>query len=197
MSTTSPSLRRSDAGSARAFAVLLLALAMFAAGALSSWWYFTQRRPPARPTPAADFGPLTPSAAPVAPVTEPTAPPPALAAPSPGASAPASPPGPTPTPAPAASPAAGRAHAVAAKPRAAKLAPVPAANPVAQMLSQADSAVSEKRFADAADLYERVLRLDPNNEAARAGKARLGPPGTTRVFVLGATTLESLRPPGK
>src|SRR5262249_5389314 len=30
-----------------------------------------------------------------------------------------------------------------------------------------------------------------------AGKARLGPPGTTRVFVLGATTLESLRPPGK
>ena len=188
MPTTSPSPHRSDAGSARPILFLLTAIVFFAAGVGSAWWYLTLRHPLARPTPAADFGPLTPSAAPATPATQATAPGPAGAAPTPAAEA---------QPAPAApAPGAGGVRP-ANKARAAKVAPVLPANPVAQMLGQAESAASEKRFADAADLYERVLKVDPSNEAARAGKARIGAMGATRAFVLGTTTVESLRALGK
>jgi hypothetical protein len=186
MPTTSPSPHRSDAGSARPILFLLTAIVFFAAGVVSAWWYLTQRHPPAPPTHAPDFGPLTPSAAPAAPATEATAPAPVAAAPSPAAEA---------QPAPAA-PAAGGGRPPA-KARAAKVAPVAPVNPIGQMLSQAESAASEKRFADAADLYERVLKVDPANEAARAGKARIGAMGATRAFVLGTTTVESLRGLGR
>ncbi|PYQ49707.1 MAG: hypothetical protein DMF78_17535 [Acidobacteria bacterium] len=188
MPTTSPSQRRSEAGSARPIVVLLLAMLAFAAGAVSAWWYLTQRQPQAPPRPAPDFGPLTPSAAPPTPETGPATPAPAEAAPSPAAEA---------QPAPAA-PAAGAARAATAgKGRPPKPAPAAPAIEVGQMLSQAESAASEKRYADAADLYDRVLKADPGNEAARAGKARIGAMGAPRRFVLGTTTVESLRGLGK
>jgi len=63
MSTTSPSGRPSEQGSARPILVLLLAIVMFGAGAATSWWWLTQRprTPVAVATPPPDFGPLTPS----------------------------------------------------------------------------------------------------------------------------------------
>jgi hypothetical protein len=188
MSTTSPSPRRSEAGSARPVLFLLLAMLIFAAGVVSAWWYFTQRPPAGGPTPAPDFGPLTPSAAPAAPETAPTAAAPAEAAPAPAAE---------PQPAPAA-PAVGGGRPPGKAGRAAKPAPTAApVNQVGQMLGQAESAAAEKRYADAADLYDRVLKVDPANEAARAGKARIGAMGASRRFVLGTTMVESLRPVGR
>ena len=79
MSTTSPSSRRSESGSARPILILLLAVVMFAAGAATSWWYLTQpgvlTATVASPSPssAPDFGPLTPSTLAGAPETQPTA----------------------------------------------------------------------------------------------------------------------------
>jgi archaellum component FlaG (FlaF/FlaG flagellin family) len=116
MSTTSPSSRRSQSGSARAILVFLLAVVMFAAGAATSWWYITkvQIKTAAVPSPSAppNFGPLTPStlaapeaqpsaaalagetaAAPVAPpVTSAAAPVAAAAGPAPTTRRPARPP---------------------------------------------------------------------------------------------------------
>jgi len=80
MSTTSPSSRRSESGSARAILVFLLAVVMFAAGAATSWWYLTQPGvltaavPSPSPSPVPDFGPLTPSTVAGAPETQPAAP---------------------------------------------------------------------------------------------------------------------------
>jgi hypothetical protein len=80
MSTTSPSSRRSQSGSARPILILLLAVVMFAAGAATSWWYLTQpgvlTATVASPSPSAapDFGPLTPSTLAGAPETHATAP---------------------------------------------------------------------------------------------------------------------------
>src|SRR5262245_60523519 len=91
MSTTSPSSHRSDAGSGRPLLVLLLPVVTFAAGLFSPLWYIHQHRPPAPRTPAPDFGPLTPSAAPATPETVATAPPATEAAPSPAAEAPPAP----------------------------------------------------------------------------------------------------------
>jgi hypothetical protein len=187
MSTTSPSPRRSEAGSARPVLFLLLAVLIFAAGVVSAWWYLTQRPPAGGPTTAPDFGPLTPSAAPAAPETAPTAAAPAEAAPTPAAQS---------QPAPAA-PAAGGGRPPAKAGRAVKPASAAPVNQVGQMLGQAESAASEKRYADAADLYDRVLKVDPANEAARAGKARIGAMGATRNFVLGTTMVESLRAVGR
>src|SRR5205085_1317181 len=66
MSTTSPSSRRSQSGSARPILILLLAVIMFAAGAATSWWYLTQEAVKtaaiASPSPGPDFGPLAPPA---------------------------------------------------------------------------------------------------------------------------------------
>ena len=78
MNTTSPSSRRSEAGSARAILVFLLAVVMFAAGAATSWWYLTQggittAAVTPSPSPSADFGPLTPSTLAGTPDTQPTA----------------------------------------------------------------------------------------------------------------------------
>ena len=79
MSTTSPSSRRSESGSARAILVFLLAVVMFAAGAATSWWYLTQPGvltavvPSPSPSPAPDFGPLTPSTLAGAPESQPPA----------------------------------------------------------------------------------------------------------------------------
>jgi len=79
MSTTSPSSRDPQSGSARVILVFLLAVVMFAAGAATSWWYLTQpgvlTAVVASPSPSAapDFGPLTPSTLAAAPETQPTA----------------------------------------------------------------------------------------------------------------------------
>jgi hypothetical protein len=93
MSTTAPSSRPSQTGSARPILIFLLAIVMFAAGAATSWWYLTQfqGKTATAPVPSAapDFGPLTPStlaavpaappspAAPVADAAAAPAPPPA------------------------------------------------------------------------------------------------------------------------
>src|SRR4051794_4579879 len=47
----------------RAILFLLLAVVIFAAGGVTSWWWLTQRAPrtASLPSPAPDFGPLTPS----------------------------------------------------------------------------------------------------------------------------------------
>jgi hypothetical protein len=97
MSTTSPSSRRSQSGSARPILILLLAVIMFAAGAATSWWYLTQpgvlTATVASPSPssAPDFGPLTPSTLTGVPETQPTAAPAGETAPAAGgAGAPAS-----------------------------------------------------------------------------------------------------------
>ena len=87
MSTTSPSSRRSESGSARAILVFLLAIVMFAAGAATSWWYLTQPGvltavvPSPSPSPAPDFGPLTPSTLAGVPESQPPATAPAAEAP--------------------------------------------------------------------------------------------------------------------
>ena len=97
MSSTSPSSRHSQSGSARAILVFLLAVVMFAAGAATSWWYLTQpgvlTATVASPSPSAapDFGPLTPSTLAGAPETQATAAPGVETAPAAGgAGAPAS-----------------------------------------------------------------------------------------------------------
>ncbi|HEU0090757.1 MAG TPA: hypothetical protein VFS78_01495 [Vicinamibacteria bacterium] len=65
MSMTSPSSRRSQAGSARPILILLLAVVMFGAGALTAWWYLTRgvvtTAGTAVASPPPNFGPLTPT----------------------------------------------------------------------------------------------------------------------------------------
>ena len=62
---TSPSSRRSQAGSARPLLILLLAVVMFGAGALTAWWYLTRgvitTTGTAVASPPPNFGPLTPT----------------------------------------------------------------------------------------------------------------------------------------
>ena len=88
MSTTSPSSHRSQSGSARPILFLLLAVVMFAAGAATMWWYLTQggvqTRGATTPSPAPDFGPLTPT-------TLAGAPPPSTVEPAPATEAEAAP----------------------------------------------------------------------------------------------------------
>jgi len=71
MSTTSRISRRTQEGAASPMAVLLVALLSFAAGVAVTWWYLSQQMAAATattaPTPAPDFGPLTPGAAPSTP----------------------------------------------------------------------------------------------------------------------------------
>jgi hypothetical protein len=186
MAMTAPSFRRSETGAASAIVLVLLAILIFGAGVMATLWWIDSRTaaPPATATPAADFGPLTPSpagpdaaASPLAASPEPDAGrPPMVADAGPAAKPPVRP---------------GR--------RPAKPAPAPAAPavPVAQLLSQAEAAASEKRYADAADLYDRALQADPRNQAALAGKARITAMGSGRRFVLGQTVVESLRPVGR
>jgi hypothetical protein len=94
MSTSSPSSRRSQSGSARAILVFLLAIVMFVAGAATSWWYLTQPGvmtaavASPSPSPAPDFGPLTPTTVAGAPETQPAAPAGEAAAGAPGVEAP-------------------------------------------------------------------------------------------------------------
>lgn len=188
MSATSPSSRRpSQSGSARPLLILFLAVLSFAAGAATMWWYLTEApvtpTGAAKSTPAPDFGPLTPPTLTPVPEAQPSPEAPAAAAaeqppPATAAGAAKAPPG----------------RRAAAKPPVATPAPVV---PVAQLLSQAESAETAKRFTDAADLYDRALKLDPRNEAARAGRARVSAPGTSRSFVLGTTVVESLRTVGR
>ena len=70
MSTTSRISRRTQEGAASPMVVLLVALLSFAAGVAVTWWYLSQQLATATatarsaPTPAPDFGPLTPGAAP-------------------------------------------------------------------------------------------------------------------------------------
>jgi hypothetical protein len=65
MTTTAPPSRRLESGSARPVLIVLLAVVMFAAGSASTWWWMTRKAAPtsvaAAPTPAPNFGPLTPS----------------------------------------------------------------------------------------------------------------------------------------
>lgn len=88
MSTTSPSSHRSQSGSARPILFLLLAVVMFAAGAATMWWYLTQggvqTSGATTPSPAPDFGPLTPT-------TLAGAPPPSTVEPAPATEAEAAP----------------------------------------------------------------------------------------------------------
>jgi hypothetical protein len=196
MTTTSPCSRRSQpsrlsgapaqSGSAQPILFLLIAIIFFAAGAAATWWWLTQRgatTTSAAPTPAPDFGPLTPSslAGPAAPSAAPSS-----------QVAEAAPP-------PEAAPATTRAGAAKVPPgrRAARPPVAPAVPPVAQLLTQAEGAVAARRFADAAELYDRALKIDPRNEAARAGKARIAAMGASRNFVLGTTVVESLRAVGR
>jgi hypothetical protein len=177
----SPSSRRRQTGSARVLAVLLLAVVMFVAGAATTWWYFQSHGVTIAkaPAPPADFGPLTPpTTAAAAPATEPTAPPVTEGAP------------------PATEPPVKTAPPVKKPVRPPVTVPGPSAA-VADLLGQAEAAVAAKRFADAAELYQRALKLDPSNEAARAGAARVAKLAAARSFVLGTTVVESLRAVGK
>jgi archaellum component FlaG (FlaF/FlaG flagellin family) len=188
MSTTSPSSRRDERG-ASAILLLLLAVILFAAGAAAAWWYLTQRPATATtsaPTPAPDFSPLTPGTLASTPAPEATATPettPPLVA---DAGAP-----------PAGAPPAGKGRAAAPPRRPAKPPVAPAAPTAPQLLKQADAAAAAKRYAEAADLYDRALQIDPKNEAARTGLARIAAMGAGRTFVLGTTVVESLRSVGR
>jgi hypothetical protein len=97
MSMTSPSSRRSQAGSARPILILLLAVVMFGAGAITAWWYLTRgvitTTGTAVASPPPNFGPLTPTTLAASPEAQPSAEAPAVVA----EAAPAAPP-----PAPAA-----------------------------------------------------------------------------------------------
>jgi len=180
MSTTSPSSRRSEFGSARAFLLALLAVLLFVAGGIATWWYLTQRVSTASlaPTPPPNFGPLTPS--PLAPSPE--------ALPSPTEPSPEA--GTAPAGLPPSTTLAGPAGAAPVR-RAARPPVAAPAPPVTQMLKDAESASASKRYADAADLYERVLKVDPGNEKALAGRTRIVSMGASRQFVLGTTVVES------
>jgi len=180
MSTTSPSPRRPEPGSARPLLLLFLAVLIFIAGGATTWWWLERQRPSTH----ADYSALTPPSAAPSPEALPSAA-------APGETAPSSAP---PTSVAAAAPEAGGgtlpAHPAARRP----VKPVPPPpNQLAQLLSQADGAASEKRYSDAALLYDRALKLDPRSEAARAGKARLAGIAPARSFVLGTTVVESLR----
>jgi hypothetical protein len=76
MSTTSRTSCRMQEGSASPVVILLVALLSFAAGVAATWWYLTQR-PAATtasvPSPAPDFGPLTPGTAASTPAPAPEA----------------------------------------------------------------------------------------------------------------------------
>jgi len=134
MSTTSPSSRRSQAGSARPILILLLAVVMFGAGALTAWWYLTRgvitagAGPAASPSP--NFGPLTPTTLAAAPEAQPSAVVPAVEA----EAVPAAPP-----PAPAAGGAAPRPARRAAKP------PVTAPAPAVPVPQPPDPAAGASR----------------------------------------------------
>ena len=125
MSMTSPSSRRSQAGSARPILILLLAVVMFGAGALTAWWYLTRgvitTATTAVASPPPNFGPLTPTTLAASPEAQASAATPAVEA----EAAPAAPP-----PAPAAGGAAPRPARRAAKPPITAPGPtVPAAQP--------------------------------------------------------------------
>ncbi len=87
MSMTSPSSRGSQAGSARPILILLLAVVMFGAGALTAWWYLTRGVVTTAGTvvasPPPNFGPLTPTTLAASPEAQ------ASAAPAAGGGAPA------------------------------------------------------------------------------------------------------------
>jgi archaellum component FlaG (FlaF/FlaG flagellin family) len=185
MSTTSTSVRRSESGSASPIVLLLLAVLIFGAGVAATLWYLDRHRATTAsvPTPAPDFGPLTPST--LAPTPEAVA--------TADASIPeAAPALPAPPAANAGAPGAPPARRAAKPPVVAPLGPQ-----VPQLLSQAEAAAAGKRFAEAAELYDRALKIDPKNEAARAGIARITAMGARRSFVLGTTVVESLRAVGR
>ncbi|HUG55389.1 MAG TPA: hypothetical protein VMR21_17410 [Vicinamibacteria bacterium] len=170
-----PSSRRGETGAANAVVLVLLAVLIFGAGVMAAWWWLGRRAatPVAAASPAADFGPLTPSPA------------------GPEAEA-----GPSAAP----SPLVADAGATQRPPRPGRRVTRPPVAPGAtagQLLSQAESAASEKRYADAADLYERALQVDPKNQAALSGRARIAAMGAGRRFVLGQTVVESLKPVGR
>lgn len=185
MSTTSSSARRAESGSASPIVILFLAVVFFAAGVAATWWYLS--RPVVTttsvPTPAPDFGPLTPGT--LAPTPDAVATADAVTA----EAAPALPVPPAGKAGPAVAPPARRA----AKPRVV----APAVPQVPQLLRQAEAASAAKRFAEAAELYDRALQIEPKNEAARAGIARIAAMGARRSFVLGTTVVESLRAVGR
>jgi hypothetical protein len=186
MSTTSPSVRRSESGAASPVVLLLLAVLIFGAGVAATLFYL-DRRPAttatSMPTPPPDFGPLTPG----------------TLAPTPEAVATAEATIPEAAPALSAPPAekGGAPGALPAR-RAAKPPVVAPAGPqIPQLLSQAETAAAGKRFAEATELYDQALKIDPQNEAARAGIARINAMGAKRSFVLDTTVVESLRSVGR
>jgi hypothetical protein len=190
MSTTSPYSRRPQSGSARPILLLLLAVVIFAAGGVSTWWWLTQRTAPktaqATASPEPNFGPLTPSTLAGSPETGPSA---AAASPEAG-----------PSPAASAQVASGPTGPRVPGPRKPPAKPPVSLAPVvtvAQLLGEAETASTANRFSDAADLYDRALALEPTNEKALAGKARIAAMGMGRAFVLGTTTVESLRAVGR
>jgi hypothetical protein len=188
MSMPSRSSRRAESGSGRPLLLLLVAVLLFAAGGATAWWWLkehgTVTRQAATATPSPDFGPLTPSSLVPSPEASTAASPAAEAAPSPEASTrvasagkPGGPPLRRPPPRPPVT-----------------VVPV---NSLAQILTEAESAAAASRFAEAADLYDRALQMDPKNATALAGKARIGAMGAGRSFVLGTTVVESLRAVGR
>jgi archaellum component FlaG (FlaF/FlaG flagellin family) len=83
MSTTSRTSSRTQEGSASPLVVLLVALLSFAAGVAVTWWYLSERATTMTasvPSPAPDFGPLTPGAAASTPAPAPEASPSAVVA---------------------------------------------------------------------------------------------------------------------
>jgi hypothetical protein len=70
--------------------------------------------------------------------------------------------------------------------------PAPAAD-AGKLVNQAEAAVSEKKYTEATELFDRALQIDPNNPQARAGRARVRALASGRKFVLGYTATESLK----
>ena len=180
---TSARRDRSVRGSARAVVLLLLAILIFGAGVAATYLYMTGRLPVDLPFLAKASPAPSPSPEPVpTPVAEATP----VATPAPEVS-------PEPSPATVAD-AAPPAPAGPRPPGGRRTRPAPAAaGEAGKLVNQAETAVTEKKYTEATQLYDRALQIDPTNPQARAGRARVQALASGRKFVLGYTASESLK----
>lgn len=186
---------RSSTGAGRPLALAFLAVLIFVAGGVTTyWWMEGQIGPAVAPTPPPDVVAPAPEATPT------LAPTPGLAGPTPAATPIAEPSpmvgvlgaAPPPPPPRAAPPPKARPR----PPGARAAAPAPLAK-VGDLLSQAETATSQKRYDAAAVLYNQALKIDPANPQARSGRFRVQSLAAGRRFVLGTTAVESLRGVGR
>lgn len=190
-----PKAAKRSGSSAGLIVALLVLLIIAGGGGFGAWWWLNRPKPP---VPTAEPAPTIVAAA------TPIASPDLSVTPTPEA-APQVTPSPVeevvqvvkPTPTPAASPSATKSPKPTPTPRGgATPAPDNRAQQAAQinaLLGQAQAAETSGRFEAAAGLYDDVLKIDPQNSRASAGKAgaQAAAASMKRTFVAGRTVVRS------